>query len=148
MYRRSGRRVRGRHLASTNDPRVSHRRSWFQATLRVPGQAFRNEVDELVVVGFQDLLQCFGARPSAFAFGVGNDFRLTQGVCLCPRPLAMAATRYGGGRLTEKVLLSGRLFDRTAIRGTQHLHDASKLLLLVFSGEDWISCVELGDDAA
>ena len=48
---------------------------------------------------------------------------------------------------TEKDSSTGATLNDVLVRNTEHLHDASQLLLLVFTWEDWEPCVELGQNA-
>jgi hypothetical protein len=49
---------------------------------------------------------------------------------------------------TKEVLPPRCLFDDVPVGNTEDLHDTGELLLLVFSGEDWYTSVEFGEDAS
>jgi hypothetical protein len=59
---------------------MAHRGLRLHATLRLPGQAFGDEVDELFILASENLSKGLGARPAATALGVDDCSRGTIGI--------------------------------------------------------------------
>lgn len=50
---------------------------WFHPSFRIPDETLRYEVDEIFVIGLQDLLQRFRSRAPSAALGIDNNTRST-----------------------------------------------------------------------
>ena len=60
-----------RRTSSTSyDPWMTHRRSRLHSTVRVPSQAFTDEIDKELVIAFKHLGECFRVRSTSFALGI------------------------------------------------------------------------------
>lgn len=62
-------------------PRMSHGRLRLEPLVRIPCQAFSDEVDKEVVITFEDRSERFGPRPSSFTFGIHKRASGTGGIC-------------------------------------------------------------------
>lgn len=107
---------------------LMHRRFMgLESSRRVPSQAPRDKVNKSFVITFQRLAKIPGARPPTPAFRGNTKPWLTHRI--------------------KKQLLAAALLNEMLLRWTKYLHDTRKLLLLVLSGEDRVSGVELGENA-
>jgi hypothetical protein len=60
------------------DPWMSHGWTRLHSTVRVPGQAFTDEIDKELIVAFEHLSECFRVRSTSFAFGIDE---WSRGAC-------------------------------------------------------------------
>lgn len=88
----------------------------FHPSLRIPNKATRNKVNKVIVLTSQNLSKGFRSRSSATTLGVNH--------------------RSGCAIVVEEESLSRATIDEILIGGTQNLHNAGQLLLLVFTGEN------------
>ncbi len=108
-------------LLNSRNEIVLHRIIRLESSLWIPAQTPRDEIEERFVIALQRLLQRLGTRSTSSSFRGDCQSRLAEGI--------------------EKQLLATALFDQMLLGRTENLHDACKLLLLVFSGEDRIARV-------
>lgn len=98
----------------------------IESTCRVPSKATRQEIQESLVVAFENLSKIFGAGPASSTLGGDRQSWLAQRV--------------------EEQLPPCALFDQMLLGRPKDLHYARKLLLLILAGEDRIPRVQLGQD--
>lgn len=94
-----------------------------QTTRWVPAQTATNEVKEGLIITLQDLSKVLGAWAATASLRGDCKPGLTQ-------------------RIKEQLLPSA-LLDQMLLWRPKHLHNASKLFLLVLSREDGIACIKL-----
>lgn len=117
-----------RHCPPLLNPGVPERRLGLESALWVPQKALGDEVDKELVVRFEHLGECLGARPAALALRVDNGSRGTLGVWkevgrgLSGADSGTGEKRGGGGGeggskiLTEEEVLARALVDQVLFR--------------------------------
>lgn len=99
----------------------------LQPPIGIPSEAFRDEVDEKLVVGLENLSQRFtvGSSPSS----------------LCIHHWSR------GSRRIEKQSFPGTALDQVFLGNPQDFHNTGQLFLLVLPREDRVASVEFSQDA-
>lgn len=100
----------------------------FETAVRVPSQAAREEIQECLIIALQGLLKCLRAWTPSFALGRDGESRLAKRV--------------------EEELLASTLLNQVLVWRSKDFHDASQLLLLILSWENWITGEKFGEDAS
>jgi hypothetical protein len=99
-----------------------------QALFGIPAETACHKVEEGLVVAFEGVLERLGVDAAAPALGGYDHPRLTLGI--------------------EEQFATRGFFDEVFLGRAEDFHDACKLLLLVFSGEDGVAREQLRQDAA
>ena len=113
--------------ARLRNPRVADGLIRLEAAIRIPCEAFRDEVDKKLVFRLEDLRERLGAGPTTTTFRVDNGPRRS-------------------GRV-EKESLARAAIDEILVGNAKDLHDTGELLLLVLARKDRVASVHLGHDA-
>ena len=126
---------------SCEDPRMTHCGLRFQALVGIPMKALSDEINEEVIVAFEDLRKGLCSRSASSSFGIDEWPRGSSCVYF-------GQSDFNGkeNQSTEEQLFARSAFHKVFVGHAENLHDTSELFVLVLSGENWYPCIQFRQD--